>query len=73
MAEDFSFEITQHFGVLSQSKGGWTLELNQVSWGGREPKYDIRSWSPDHQKMSKGITLNQDELNTLKQILNTLP
>ncbi len=73
MAEDFSFEITQHFGVLSQSKGGWTLELNQVSWGGREPKYDIRSWSPDHQKMGKGITLNQDELNTLKQILNTLP
>ena len=73
MAEDFSFEITQHFGVLSRSKGGWTLELNQVSWGGREPKYDIRSWSPDHQKMGKGITLNQDELNTLKQILNTLP
>lgn len=73
MAEDFSFEITQHFGVLSQSKSGWTLELNQVSWGGREPKYDIRSWSPDHQKMGKGITLNQDELNTLKQILNTLP
>lgn len=73
MTEDFSFEITQHFGVLSQSKGGWTLELNQVSWGGREPKYDIRSWSPDHQKMGKGITLNQDELNTLKQMLNTLP
>ena len=53
MADDFSFSIEEHIGVVSQGKGGWQVELNLVSWSGREAKYDIRSWSPDHQKMGK--------------------
>ena len=36
MAEDFSFEITETIGIISEGKGGWNLELNKVSWGGRE-------------------------------------
>lgn len=72
MAEDFSFEITQKLGILGESKGGWTLELNMVSWSGREPKYDIRSWSPDHQKMGKGVTLTKEELSALKGILESI-
>jgi hypothetical protein len=73
MADDFSFEITQKCGEIGKSKGGWALELNLVSWSGREPKYDIRSWSPDHQKMGKGCTFTRDELVSLKKILNELP
>lgn len=69
MADDFSFEITQKLGIISEGKGGWNLELNMISWGGRPAKYDIRSWSPDHQKMSKGITLTKDELVALKNLL----
>jgi hypothetical protein len=72
MADDFSFEITQKCGELSQGKGGWALELNLVSWSGREPKYDIRSWSPDHQKMGKGITLTKDELLAFKKLLTAI-
>jgi hypothetical protein len=72
MADDFTFEITQKCGEISQGKGGWAMELNMVSWGGREAKYDIRSWSPDHQKMGKGITLSKDELTALKTLLNSL-
>ncbi|MBO5137893.1 MAG: YdbC family protein [Spirochaetaceae bacterium] len=72
MAEDFSFQITQNFGILSQGKGGWNMELNMVSWGGRDPKYDIRSWSPDHKKMGKGITLTKEELQSLKQLLESI-
>lgn len=72
MAEDFSFEITQKLGTLGESKGGWSLELNMVSWSGREPKYDIRSWSPDHQKMGKGVTLTKKELSALKAILESI-
>ncbi|MBE6344820.1 MAG: YdbC family protein [Spirochaetaceae bacterium] len=72
MADDFTFEITKHIGILSQGKGGWNMELNLVSWSGREPKYDIRSWSPDHKKMGKGCTLTQDELIALKQLLENL-
>ena len=70
MADDFSFEITQSFGTVAEGKGGWNLELNLVSWGGRPAKYDIRSWSPDHQKMGKGITLTKEELESLKKLLN---
>ncbi len=72
MAEDFTFEITKQIGVLSQGKGGWNMELNLVSWSGREPKYDIRSWSPDHQKMGKGITMTKEELATLKTLLESM-
>ena len=72
MADDFTFEITKHIGILSQGTGGWNMELNLVSWSGREPKYDIRSWSPDHKKMGKGCTLTQDELIALKQLLENL-
>ena len=69
MADDFSFTITKHIGEISKSKSGWTLELNMVSWGGRDAKFDIRSWAPDHQKMGKGVTA--EELTSLKELLNT--
>ena len=69
MAEDFSFSIEKNLGTLGEGKGGWNLELNLVSWGGRPAKYDIRSWSPDHQKMGKGITLTKEELESLKKLL----
>lgn len=36
----------------------------------REPKYDLRDWSPDHQKMGKGVTLTGEELLALKTLLN---
>ena len=70
MADDFNYEITQKYGVLSTLKSGWTLELNSVSWNGRSPKFDIRSWSPDHEKMGKGITLSTEDLAALKTLLN---
>jgi hypothetical protein len=73
MADDFSFEITQKLGTIAEGKGGWNLELNMVSWGGRPAKYDIRSWSPDHQKMGKGLTLTKEELASLKKTLDGIP
>ena len=69
---DFKYEITQELGVLSESKSGWTRELNLVSWNGAESKYDIRDWSPDHEKMGKGISLNANEVDKLKKILERI-
>lgn len=70
MADDFSFEIEKNLGVFSTNKKtGWTSELNLISWGGRPAKYDIRAWSPDHQKMGKGVTLTPEELLELKKLL----
>lgn len=65
------FDIVETIGVLSESEKGWTKELNLVSWEGRAPKYDIRSWSPDHRRMGKGVTLSEDELQNLRDVLNS--
>lgn len=65
----FSFEIIETVAVLSENQQGWTKELNLISWNEREPKYDIRDWSPNHEKMGKGITLTKEELNNLGKIL----
>lgn len=67
---DMSFEIIKHLGTLSKNeKSEWTKELNLIAWNGREPKYDIRDWSPDHTKMGKGITLTEGELKSLSEVL----
>ena len=68
MAE-FQFEIVEHLGVLSTSPNGWSKELNRVSYNGAEPKFDLRSWSEDHEKMSKGITLSVDEFEALRELI----
>ena len=44
-------------------------ELNKISWNGGEPKYDIRDWAPGHEKMGKGVTLSEDEIEKLKQLI----
>lgn len=64
------FEITNDIGVLSESGSGWKKELNLVSWNDRDPKYDIRDWDPNHEKMGKGITLSRDEAVALRDMLN---
>ncbi len=69
---DIKFEIVKNFGILSQSAKGWEKELNLVSWNEKEPKYDIRDWSPDHEKMGKGVTLTKEEIKELKKLLNEL-
>jgi hypothetical protein len=37
---------------------------------GREPKYDLREWDPEHEKMGKGVTLTEEELGRLKELLD---
>ncbi|KAB3534799.1 hypothetical protein F8154_08025 [Alkaliphilus pronyensis] len=71
MAE-IKFEIQQSFGTLSESTKGWRKQLNLVSWNNRDPKYDIREWDPNNEKMGKGVTLSKEELKALKEILNTI-
>ncbi|MGI6551401.1 MAG: YdbC family protein [Syntrophomonadales bacterium] len=68
MAE-VKFEIVKSLGVLSEGARGWQKEVNLVSWNERNPKFDIREWDPDHERMSKGITLSKEEMMKLKEIL----
>ena len=66
---EFTYEITEEFGVLSENARGWTKELNLVSWNGGAPKYDIRDWSEDHTKMGKGVTLTAEQAKKLGELL----
>ncbi len=65
---EIKFEIVNEIGVISDD-GKWRLELNRISWNGREPKYDLRKWAPNHEKMGKGVTLADDELIKLADLL----
>jgi len=69
---DIKFEIKKEIGTLSESTRGWTKELNLISWNGAAPKYDLRDWAPDHEKMGKGITLNMEEIRKLNQLLSKI-
>lgn len=69
---EVKYEIEKEVGVISETSKGWRKELNLISWNGREAKYDLRDWAPEHEKMGKGITLTLDELRQLKSILNEL-
>ena len=69
--DEIDYEIVMQIGVISQSNSGWTKELNLVSWNGRAPKYDIRDWSPGHQKLGRGVTLSREELLALRDLLNS--
>lgn len=68
MAE-FNYKIEKNIGVLSESSKGWRKEINLISWNEKEPKYDIREWSPDGSKMGKGVTLTKEEIIALKDLL----
>lgn len=69
MAE-ITFEIKNHLAVLSTNpKTNWTKEANIVAWNGGAPKLDIREWDPDHERMSKGVILTEEEAKKLQAAL----
>jgi hypothetical protein len=69
---EIKYEIIKKIGVLSTTASGWTKQLNLISWNDRDAKYDIREWSPDGEKMGKGVTLSKEELMALKELLNKI-
>ena len=72
MKEEFSYEILEEVAVLSENARGWRKELNLISWNGRPPKFDLREWAPDHEKMGKGITLTNEEFAELSKTIKSL-
>ena len=70
MAGEIKYEIIEELGVISESAKGWTKELNLISWNGGAPKYDVRDWAPEHEKMGKGVTLSEEEAKKLYVLLS---
>jgi hypothetical protein len=52
----------------------WPVEINEVSWKPKmKPQLDIRTWSPDHERMLKGISMTDDEaVLVVRELLNAL-
>ena len=66
---EIKYEVINTIGIVSEGKNGWNKELNLISWNDRAPKYDIRDWGPEHEKMGKGITLSANDIKALKELL----
>lgn len=71
MAE-IKYEIKETIATLSENSKGWSKQLNLISWNDKEPKYDLRDWSPEHEKRGKGVTLSAEELKKLGDVLNEM-
>lgn len=69
---EVTYEVTEHIGIFGKDSKGWTKELNKVSWNGGPVKFDIRSWDEDHSKMSKGVTLTEEEIKALYSLLKEM-
>ncbi len=72
MADNISFEIKKHLGTIYTSRNGWRKEVNIVAWNGSKGKIDIRTWSPDHEHMTKGVTLTEKEAAKVAEILSSV-
>ena len=72
MAQEFSYEIIEEIAVLSENNKGGRKELNLGSWNGRPPKFDLRDWAPDHEKMGKGLTLTNEEFEALQKAIENM-
>ena len=67
---DFTFTIKERLGIIKAYATGWKKEFNIVEWNGGNAKFDIRDWDPEHEHMSRGITLREEEVKTLAELIN---
>ena len=69
---DVTFEIVEHIGVIDvidNREEKWTKEVNVVAWNGGKPKIDVRDWNEKHDRMSRGITLTEDQAMKMTKAL----
>lgn len=68
----FKYDVVKKLGTLDSDSDA-PKELRLISWNGSKPKYDLRGWWIDEEsgeeKMTKGITLDKEELISLYEIL----
>lgn len=60
---DVDYQILKNLVTFpAEGNGVFHKELNLISWRGRMPKYDLRSWTDDRSAMTKGITLTEEQM-----------
>ena len=64
--------LKHHLGTLRESEKGWSREVNVVSWEGAASRLDIRDWSKNKDRSSKGVTFTRAEVERLRDMLAIL-
>ncbi len=67
-----NFTIVEEIAVLSERPSGERKEINRVSWFGKPPAIDIRSWTAGREKPLKGISLTDKEAEILRNALESV-
>jgi len=67
----FTYEIVKKIATIAET-GGNSVELNIIRYGNKAPKYDLRRWrvKDEKRRMQKGITLDEEELHILRNVLD---
>ncbi len=68
MAEKITYDVVKNIGVIADN-GAWETQVNMISWNHGAPKFDIRKWNVETNKMSKGISLTESEARALADLL----
>ncbi len=69
---EITFDIVEHIGVIDtidNREEKWTKEVNVVAWNGGKPKIDVRDWNERHDRMSRGITLTEEQAMKMTKAL----
>lgn len=71
-SSEITYEIVEEIAILPKDKEGktkWGLEVNLVSWNGKEPGIDIRWWSTNREKVGKGVNITKRDADLLYKAL----
>lgn len=72
--DEVNYKVLEKFGQLD-SDSKMPKELRLISWNGGDAKYDLRGWMTNEdgsERMTKGITLDTEELQSLYEILKRM-
>ena len=72
--KELKYEVIEKFGELD-SDSTYVKELRLISWNSKDPVYDLRGWKTNEdgtESMTKGITLDAEELQSLFDILTEM-
>lgn len=66
---EIAYTVHAKVGTIAEYSTGWSKEINIITWNGGQPKFDIRDWDPEHEHMSRGITLHEEEARLASMLI----
>jgi hypothetical protein len=68
--KEFSYDIKEVIGIIKESDShDWCKVIARIQWGDNPTSIDIRNLNMNHNKVGKGISLSNEEVERLIEIL----